>query len=338
VLAAPATPQPGPSTALPTRIVAWPGHRISDGAAPLQLRLSAPPAPGSALPRLSPHVAGRWTVKGDLEVFSPTPTLLPCSRYTLILPARTESIDHAALGRRRTFRLTVSCPSITALQQALARLGYLGARLRMRGRARPPRAGESRHEAALSIFQPPPAKLVADPSNAPPVTGGRLDTVTRAALEVYQSDRGLPVTGSPNRATWLALLNDLTVDRHDPHPYTWVQVSESLPERLWLHRGNRLVLTTLVNTGVRGAETPHGIFPIYERFVSTSMAGVDPDGVSYYVPDVPWVNYFYGGDAVHGYPRAAYGFPQSNGCIELPVEAARKIYPMLQIGDLVWVQ
>lgn len=321
-----------------TRIASRPRATLTNGAAALLVRFSAPVAPSSPPPTLRPYVAGRWKALDDSEVFTPSSSLLPCSRYTLIVWGGSQSVGHAPLGRRRAFHLKVVCPSITALQQALARLGYLGARLRSRHHARLLRAHESLHEAALSLFRPPPAAFVADPSDAPPVRRGQLNTVTRAALEVYQADRGLGVTGTPNRQTWLSLLHDLSADRRDAHPYTWVQVSESQPERLWLHRGHDVALTTLVNTGVAGAETPRGIFPIYLRFVSTSMAGEDPNGVRYDVPDVPWVNYFNGGDAVHGYPREAYGFPQSNGCIELPIEAARTIYPMLQIGDLVWVQ
>ncbi len=67
------------------------------------------------------------------------------------------------------------------------------------------------------------------------------------------------------------------------------------------------------------------------------MSGEDPDGTKYDVADVPWVNYFNGGDAVHGYPREAYGFPQSNGCVELPIETAQSVFGMLQLGDIVWV-
>jgi len=330
------TPAPGPAPA--TEITLQPRRHLANGAAPLLVRLSAPLAPGSPSPTLVPRVAGSWRAEGAAEVFTPASALLPCSRYTLVISGRTQSVGHAPLGRRRKLHLAVSCPSITALQEALAHLGYLDARLRAGRHVRLPRAHESRREAALSIFSPPPAALVTYPANAPPVRRGQLNTITRAALEVYQSDRGLSVTGSPDRQTWLMLLDDLSTDRRDPRPYTWVQVSESQPERLWLHRGARVALTTLVNTGVAGAETPHGIFPIYLRFVSTSMAGEDPNGTRYDVPDVPWVNYFYGGDAVHGYPREAYGFPQSNGCVELPIEAARTIFPMLQIGDLVWVQ
>ena len=31
-----------------------------------------------------------------------------------------------------------------------------------------------------------------------------------------------------------------------------------------------------------------------------------------------WISYFNGGDAVHYFDRAAYGYEQSLGCVELP--------------------
>jgi lipoprotein-anchoring transpeptidase ErfK/SrfK len=185
---------------------------------------------------------------------------------------------------------------------------------------------------------PPRGALAPDPTDAPPVQMGQLDETTRGALEVYQADRGLHVSGEADSATWASVLYDETNDRRDRQPYTWVSVSESLPETLALHRGHRVVFTTPVNTGVPGAETAQGSFPIYSRYVSTTMSGTDVDGTKYVVPDVPWVNYFNGGDAVHGYPRSSYGFPQSNGCVELPIEAARTVFGMLAIGDIVVVK
>jgi len=49
------------------------------------------------------------------------------------------------------------------------------------------------------------------------------------------------------------------------------------------------------------------------------------------------VAYFNGGDAVHGYPRASYGWPQSNGCVELPISNAQFVWGMDPIGTLVTV-
>jgi hypothetical protein len=321
-----------------TRLVAVPRKTLANGTAPLEVTLSAPVSPTTPPPTLSPSVAGKWSIVGNAEVFTPSSTLLPCTNYTLTIWARTDSSGYTMLGSKRTLHLSVACPPLAGLQQGLARLGYLGASFRPQYDVHYPPGRETRKAAAEHAFHPPHGRLAPDPGNAPPTHMGQLDTTTRAAIEVYQADNGLAATGEPNRATWLSLLFNLTVNKRDPEPYTWVQVSESLPETLWLHRGNHVVFSTPVNTGVSGAETERGIFPIYARYVSTTMAGEDPDGTKYDVPDVPWVNYFNGGDAVHGYPRESYGFPQSNGCVELPIEAAAHIYPMLALGDIVWVQ
>jgi len=294
-------------------------------------------SPTSPAPMLEPNVAGTWSIVGDDDVFTPASTLEPCSHYALTIWARTSSTGHSQLGKRQTIALRVACPPIAGLQQALARLGYLGAKFHPRYDVSIKPGPEARREAAEHAFHPPRGALVADPADAPPTTMGQLDATTRGALEVYQEDRGLEASGEPNVATWESLLYDETRNRRDSQPYTWVSVSESLPETLEVHRGNRVVFTTPANTGVAGAETEQGIFPIYARYVSTTMAGEDVDGTKYDVPDVPWVNYFNGGDAVHGYPRESYGFPQSNGCVELPIEAAHTVFGMLAIGDIVEV-
>ena len=68
------------------------------------------------------------------------------------------------------------------------------------------------------------------------------------------------------------------------------------------------------------------------------MSGTNPDGSHYDDPGVPWVNYFNGGDAVHGFIRPGYGYPQSLGCVELPISTAQSVFGMLQLGDLVIVE
>jgi peptidoglycan hydrolase-like protein with peptidoglycan-binding domain len=321
-----------------TVLAALPERAIANGTDPLSVTLSAPVSPASPPPTLSPKVAGTWSIVGDSEVFTPVSTLQPCAHLTLTVWARTASTGHTELGRRQTLGLRVACPPLASLQQALARLGYLGAKFHPRYIVHIAAGAETRREAAEHAFHPPRGALVPDPSDAPAVQVGKLDATTRGALEIYQADRGLEASGEPNSATWASLLYDETNYRRDPHPYTWVSVTESLPETLEVHRGHRVVFTTPVNTGVPGAETELGTFPIYARYVSTTMSGTDVDGTKYDVPDVPWVNYFNGGDAVHGYPRASYGFPQSNGCVELPIEAAHTVFGMLAIGDIVEVK
>jgi peptidoglycan hydrolase-like protein with peptidoglycan-binding domain len=321
----------------PTRLVALPPHHVLNGTDPLTVTLSAPPAANSPTPTLRPALAGAWSVVGDSEVFTPASTLLPCSTYTLTVWADTIATGHSRLGKRHTIGLNVACPSTAATQQALARLGYMGATFHPLYDVRIPAGRETRRAAAEHAFHPPRGVLVPDPSDAPAVETGRLDETTRGALSVYQSDHGLEPTGEPNYATWISLLAAESDYRRDSRPYTWVTVSESLPETLEVHMGHHVAFSTPANTGVPGAETAQGIFPIFSRLTSTTMTGEDVDGTKYKVEDVPWVNYFNGGDAVHGYERGSYGFPQSNGCVELPIEAAHTVFDMLALGDIVVV-
>ena len=148
------------------------------------------------------------------------------------------------------------------------------------------------------------------------------------------------------------------------------------PERLhvWEH-GQSWIWHTKINTGVLGS-TPNGTWPIYQRLPSTTMHGVFPIPVSgltyaalkgrqaqvpqwtgstltqpaygmvhghpvrwqpYRDPGIKWVNYFDDGRSIHYYPRAAYGFPQSAGCVEEPREAAKITYGLLHYGVPVTV-
>ena len=68
------------------------------------------------------------------------------------------------------------------------------------------------------------------------------------------------------------------------------------------------------------------------------MKGTNPDGSTYDDPNVPWASYFNGGDALHGFVRAKYGFPQSNGCVEMTVANAGMLWPLTPIGTLVTVR
>jgi lipoprotein-anchoring transpeptidase ErfK/SrfK len=323
-----------------TTLTALPDRLRLDGTTPLWVRLSGTVAPGSPRPRVSPAVAGTWSTNGDSEYFTPASTLEPCTSYELTIPAAIDASGQTPLGKTRTLALTVACPPVKALQQALARLGYLPYTFHSLYGVHLPSGAESRSMAAHLAFHPATGALVANFGGAPPLAYGKLDPTTEGALTVFEASRGIEssvASGVSNARIWESLLAGETEDRRSPSPYTFVTVSESSPETLEVHKGSHVVLTTPANTGVPGAETPQGIFPIYSRLTSTTMTGEDVDGTKYKVEDVPWVNYFNGGDAVHGYERGSYGFPQSNGCVELPIETAKTVFGMLALGDIVYI-
>lgn len=322
----------------PTLLTGLPLAGVSDGSRGVAIRLNARPALDTARPTLSPATAGRWTDVGPYEFFRPHSTLEPCSTYTMTIPAGTAAEGHHKLGTARVVTFKVACPGIAAVQQALARLNYLPYTLHgFVGASSTARL--TRAEAAQRAFAPPAnGKLRPNVADAPPLTIGAVDPTTTGAMQVFEGDHGLPLSTVPTQQLWVELLSDETLGKPNPRPYTWVTVSKVIPETLEVHENGRIALKSLTNTGVPGADTTPGIFPIYIRYVATTMIGTNVNGSHYDDPGVPWVNYFNGGDAVHGYIRPSYGTPQSNGCVELPIATAQAVYNMLQLGDLVIVE
>ena len=167
---------------------------------------------------------------------------------------------------------------------------------------------------------------------------GEPNVITKAAVMTFENQNGLTVDGLAGPEVWTALLADVAAAKDDPAPYTYVLVSKVLPENLTLYNDGAPQYTNIpVNTGAPGADTTDGTYPVFEHVTSSVMKGTNPDGTTYDDPDVPWASFFNGGDALHGFVRAQYGFPQSNGCVEMTVADAGMLWPLTPIGTLVTV-
>lgn len=166
---------------------------------------------------------------------------------------------------------------------------------------------------------------------------GSDNVITRAAVMAFESVHNLGVDATAGPQVWTALLVAASAGQANPNPYNYLMVNQGLPESIKVWSKGQVIATSPVNTGVPGAITATGTFPVFERFASTTMRGTNPDGSTYADPGVPWVAYFNGGDAVHGFPRDSYGYPQSDGCVELPIDNAKVIWGMDPIGTLVTV-
>ena len=167
---------------------------------------------------------------------------------------------------------------------------------------------------------------------------GTSNVVLQGALMNFQAVHGLSWNTGMTPETWQLLLRAATKNQVDPNSYNYVVVSQNpLPEKLMLYVNGHHVYNSFVNTGVTSAPTTSGTYPVYERFTVTTMSGTYPDGGHYSDPGIPWVSYFHGGDALHGFLRSQYGYPQSLGCVEMPFANAQHLWPYTPIGTLVSV-
>ncbi|HET9957512.1 MAG TPA: L,D-transpeptidase [Polyangiaceae bacterium] len=111
----------------------------------------------------------------------------------------------------------------------------------------------------------------------------------------------------------------------------WIDISIR-DQTLVAYVGRRPVYVTLVSTGRGGMGDPEttlstvrGSFMIYQKDTSSTMDGEqDSAADSYALRDVPFVQYFHKGFALHGtYWHDEFGRVRSHGCVNLsPVDAA----------------
>jgi lipoprotein-anchoring transpeptidase ErfK/SrfK len=110
-------------------------------------------------------------------------------------------------------------------------------------------------------------------------------------------------------------------------------------KQMYAYQNGQLVNSWAISAGAPQTPTNIGQFKIYAKYSVQDMRGFNPDGSKYFQPHVPWVNYFSGGDAVHGnYWRPASVFGNvntSHGCVSLPVDEAAWVYNWAPIGTTV---
>jgi peptidoglycan hydrolase-like protein with peptidoglycan-binding domain len=163
-------------------------------------------------------------------------------------------------------------------------------------------------------------------------------SITRAAVMVFQHEHGLPVDGFAGPRVFRALQLAMMTNVRCHHPYTCVIIQQAVPQTLEVWQEGRMVFKTPCSTGVEEAPTHTGTYAIYLRNRKQKMEGDTPSGKHYRVEDVPYVSFFYRGEAIHGLKRSVYGIPQSVGCVELPIDAAKHVWELTEYGTLVIVR
>jgi lipoprotein-anchoring transpeptidase ErfK/SrfK len=101
----------------------------------------------------------------------------------------------------------------------------------------------------------------------------------------------------------------------------WIDINLS-SQSLSAYEGDVPVYWTLVSTGTRWTPTVTGHYHIYLKVRSQAMSGP-----GYYLPNVPYVMFFYRAYSLHGtYWHNNFGQPMSHGCVNLRTEDAQWLY------------
>jgi len=313
-----------------------PGKQISPST-PITLTFSKPIGAvlGSSRPPVS-NATGHWQL-----VNSHTILLHPtgygyglANTISLSLPKGVALVGGQQRGSDASASWTVPGGSTLRLQQLLANMGYLPLRFQAAAVVRTPQGEEA------AAIRPPkghfswrygnvPSELMS--TWAPGVSG----VMTKGAVMAFENDHGMTTDGIPSATVWHALIAAAIAGDRSTFGYTFAMVSENLPESVSVWHDGRTVVTGPVNTGIAVAPTATGVYPVFEHALSVTMSGYNPDGSYYSDPGVPYVSYFNGGDALHGFIRGSYGYPQSLGCVEMPYSEAAQVFPYTPIGTLV---
>jgi lipoprotein-anchoring transpeptidase ErfK/SrfK len=112
----------------------------------------------------------------------------------------------------------------------------------------------------------------------------------------------------------------------------WIEVNLS-EQRLYAWEGDVLLDSFLVSTGTWATPTVTGTFSIWNKTPIQAMSGP-----GYYLPNVPYVMYFYKDYGIHGtYWHNNFGTPMSHGCVNMTIPDAEWLYNWASYGTVVKV-
>ena len=116
--------------------------------------------------------------------------------------------------------------------------------------------------------------------------------------------------------------------------WRWIDVNLTT-QSLTAYENGVAVYTDLISSGLNATPTLTGQFRIYLRLETQNMSGYHL-GFDYYIPNVPYVMYFYENYALHGaYWHNNFGNQHSHGCVNLSVPTSQFLFNFAEIGTLV---
>jgi lipoprotein-anchoring transpeptidase ErfK/SrfK len=191
---------------------------------------------------------------------------------------------------------------------------------------------EAKAEIKKSTFTPTPTNtltpsltptltLTPTPTHTPSLTPTSTQTQTSTPTPTNSPE---PVVVSNNIYPSVSLPSDVEKGER------WIDINLT-NQRVIAYQGKNLINSFIVSTGTWEHPTVTGQYRIYVKYLYADMSGP-----GYYLPNVPYVMYFYKGYGIHGtYWHNNFGYPMSHGCVNLQTDDAGWVYNWSSIGTLV---
>jgi lipoprotein-anchoring transpeptidase ErfK/SrfK len=153
-----------------------------------------------------------------------------------------------------------------------------------------------------------------------------------------ESSPAIPaVTETPGVVAMEVLDDTPTSEYNPPKPEEvvgngarWIDV-DLTNQMVYAYEGDVIVNSFLVSTGTWLTPTVTGEYKVYVKYRSASMSGP-----GYYLPNVPYIMYFYKSYGLHGtYWHNNFGTPMSHGCVNLRTDEAAWLFDWASVGTVV---
>jgi lipoprotein-anchoring transpeptidase ErfK/SrfK len=150
----------------------------------------------------------------------------------------------------------------------------------------------------------------------PAVTETPGSMVMEVVADTPTSESGAPVPAAPEYASG--------------NGERWIDV-DLTNQSVYAYEGETVVNSFIVSTGTWLTPTVTGQYKIYVKIRSGNM-----HGPGYFLPDVPYIMYFYKGYGLHGtYWHHNFGTPMSHGCVNLQTDDAGWLFNWASVGTVV---
>ena len=155
-----------------------------------------------------------------------------------------------------------------------------------------------------------------EPTSIPAVTETPGSMVMEIVNDASSSESAAPAPAAPEYASG--------------NGERWIDV-DLTNQSVYAYEGDVVVNSFIVSTGTWLTPTVTGQYKIYVKIRSGNM-----HGPGYFLPDVPYIMYFYKGYGLHGtYWHHNFGTPMSHGCVNLQTDDAAWLFNWASVGTVV---